>query len=321
MIACISLGSTEGVAAPRLHFVRSIGNPWPEGESHWMGFVAFKGDGSAVASDGVGTGGNEGAIWSFPEGTPLRLLPHNPWAISRDFKYYAWADGYGEVESGKTLLAFPDNEWAIFTFSSDSRYVIHTRPVNRSGEPTIQVTELATGAEVSRFETHHGFALAVSPDNRTVASGHWDIVALWDMFTGRRIAVLRGMNRYVESLGFSDDGRLLAAGSDLGTLQLWDVARRSRIWSVEIPGLDVSNPAFSPDGSLIAVGVYGTGTVWLIDAGSGAIIDHAKISDLGCGAVAFSPDGRFLITPSTGGLIKRPPDRGGTIRVFEVTPR
>jgi WD40 repeat protein len=97
------------------------------------------------------------------------------------------------------------------------------------------------------------------------------------------------------------------------------VNRKTRIQSLDMEGGQVSEPKFSPDARLVAVGIYGTGTVWLIDVGSGKIIDHQKVSDLGCGSVAFSPDGRFLITPSTGGLIKWPYDRGGTIRVFKVS--
>jgi hypothetical protein len=58
-----------------------------------------------------------------------------------------------------------------------------------------------------------------------------------------------------------------------------------------------------------------------VDVRSGKIIDHAKVSDLGCGSVAFSPDGRYLIVPSTGGLVTWPYDRGGTIRVFKVVAR
>ncbi len=92
MVASL-LGGAQAMATPELRFIKSIGSPWPEGEWHWMGFVAFKGDGTAVASDGVGTKGTEGAIWSFPQGTQLLLLPHGPWAISRDSKYYAWARG------------------------------------------------------------------------------------------------------------------------------------------------------------------------------------------------------------------------------------
>jgi WD40 repeat protein len=119
-------------------------------------------------------------------------------------------------------------------------------------------------------------------------------------------------------MSFSRDGRLLAAGTDIGALQIWDVHRRKRIQSLSIGGLDVSTPAFSPDGSLLAVGIYGTGTVWLIEVATRKIIDRQQVSDLGCGSVAFSPDGRYLIAPSTGGLIRWPYDRGGTIRVFRI---
>ena len=58
----------------------------------------------------------------------------------------------------------------------------------------------------------------------------------------------------------------------------------------------------------------------LDEVSTGKILDQQKVSALGCGSVAFSPDGRFLIAPSTGGLIKWPYDHAGTIRVFKVTP-
>jgi WD40 repeat protein len=160
--------------------------------------------------------------------------------------------------------------------------------------------------------------MAISPDGMTLATGHWNVVKLWNMNTGQRVAVLRGFGRYVVGLSFSKDGSLLATGTDFGELQIWDMGRRTKLRSLHIDGGVVSDPAFSPDGRLVAVGVYGTGTVWLIDVSTGKIVDHQKVSDLGCGSIAFSPDGRFLITPSTGGLITWPYDQGGTIRLFEV---
>ena len=80
---------------------------------------------------------------------------------------------------------------------------------------------------------------------------------------------------------------------------------------------DVESPSCSGEGRR-SNGIYCTGTVWLIEVATGKIIDRQQVSDLGCGSVAFSPDGRYLVAPSNGGLIKWPYDRGGTIRVFRI---
>jgi WD40 repeat protein len=203
-------------------------------------------------------------------------------------------------------------------FSPDSRYVAESLPDQRIHSTHIRVVELASGKQVTAFGKHGSFAMAISPDGATLASGHWDAVTLWNMLSGEQEATLHGFGRYVYGLAFSKDGNLLAAGTDVGSLQIWDMRTKTRLHSIEIGGNFVSQPAFSPDGQLVAVGIYGTGTVWLIDVHSGKVVDQQRVSELGCGSVAFSPDGRFLITPSTGGIVTWPYDRGGTIRVFKV---
>lgn len=309
--------------SPALKFEKEIGVGWQADKFGWMSFVSFSPDGTMVASDGStapdDVSGNL-TLWSFPEGRLIKRLPVRPAAISSDWKYYASYHSVGEMETGKPLISLGDDVYAVHAFSPDSRYVAESaRAKDALGIPTIRVVELPSGKQVSAFGKHDAFSIAISPDGATLASGHWDVVTLWNMLSGKRLAVLRGFGRYVKGLSFSKDGRLLAAGTDFGGVQIWDVRNRKRLQSLDIGGGEVSEPAFSPDGRLAAVGIYGTGTVWLIDVHSGKIIDHQKVSDLGCGSAAFSPDGRFVITPSTGGLIKWPYDRGGTIRVFEVT--
>jgi hypothetical protein len=181
--------------------------------------------------------------------------------------------------------------------------------------------ELSSQKRVSTFGRYAAQSLAISPDETTLASGYWDEVILWNMLTGTRIGSLKGFGHYVCAISFSKDGKYLAAGTDLGDLQIWDVPSQKRISSIHLDGLFVSEPAFSPDGTTVAVGIYGTGTVWLVDSNSGKLLDHRKTSDLGCGSVAFSPDGNYLIAPSTGGIVTWPYDRGGTIRVFKVRSR
>jgi WD40 repeat protein len=307
-----------------LKFVKQIGVGWPPGKFAWMSFVSFSPDGTMVASDGPATPDDVSGdltLWSFPEGRLIKRLPvpPGPVAISSDWKYYATYNGIVKMETGKPLISLGNDVDASHAFSPDNRYVAAWTSGQGIHDSHIRVLELASGKQVSAFGKHNAFSLAMSPDGVTLASGHWDVVTLWNMVTGKRLAVLRGFGRYVVGLSFSKDGKLLAAATDSGGLQIWDVHRHTRVHSLDIGGGDVSDPAFSPDGRRVALGIYGTGTVWLIDVGTGKIIDRQKVSDLGCGSVAFSPDGHFLITPSTGGLITWPYDRGGTIRVFSVS--
>jgi WD40 repeat protein len=266
---------------PVLQFVKQIG----VGGGAWMSLVAFSPDGTMVASNGPAAEGDMSGdltVWNFADGRLLKRLPGQVYSLSRDWKYYAtW-------------------RMAGNSFVTDFRSVETGQPITPPPK-----NELTAGGEIS-------------PDGTVLAKGHWDLIGLRNAKTGKRLAVLRGFGRYVTGIAFSKNGRLLAAGTDYGDLQIWDVRRHRRLHSLHIDGGYVSEPAFSPDGRLVAVGIYGTGTVWVVDTRTGKLVDQQKVSDLGCGSVAFSPDGRYLITPSTGGLITWPYDEGGTIRVFRV---
>jgi WD40 repeat protein len=304
--------------------LKQIGIGWDTDKWAWMGFVAFNDKGNVIASDGATSPkdvSGELSFWSFPEGLFIRKLPIRPTAISDNFKYYADERSVGEIATGKKLVSPGKETFATFSFSQDGQYVAESTSKNGASASKIRVLELPTLRPVSAFSRTYPQSLAFSPDGVTLASGHWDAVVLWDTHSGKSVGMLNGFGRYVRGLAFSKDGALIAAGTDTGDVQVWDVRHRKRISSTDLGGGVVSNPAFNQDGTFVAVGVYGTGTVWLIASATGRVLDHRKISDLGCGSVAFSPDGKFLITPSTGGLITWPYDRGGTIRVFRVNSR
>jgi WD40 repeat protein len=304
-----------------LQFMKKIGGDDPDASLNWMSYVAFNQTGTMVVADGQPASGHSSSgmnIWSFPAGKLIKFLPFNHADLSRNWKYYADFHGVGETSTGRKLIYLGSKTYATHAFSPDSRYVAESVQHGANLPNPITITRLADGKQISAFGRHYARAIAIGPDNRTLASGYWDTVVLWDMFTGKRMAVLRGIGQYVDNLSFSRNGGLLGIGADTGGLQIWDLRHKRRIASIKLGGSDVSAPSFSPNGKLVAAGTYRSGTVWLIDISKERILDHWKVSDLGCGSAAFSPDGRYLITPSTGGLITWPYDYGGTIRVFKV---
>ncbi len=305
-------------SASVLRPVKKIGFGWND-KWGWMGFVSFSPDGTKVASDGPATPGDASGdltVWSFPRGKLLKHLPGQPQAMSPDWRYYADKSGIRDTRNGAPVIAMPNPGYALHAFSTGDAYVAVAQDEAKPGA-RIAIFALKGGKPVTAFATHAAYALAFSPGGARLASGGWDTVTFWNPRTGSRLGALHGFGRYVSGIAFSPDGKLLAVATDWGTLQIWDLRHRKRLYAV---ALDGAYPAlaFSPNGRLVAAGVYGTGTVWLIDVRSGKVLDHKKVSDLGCGAVAFSPDGRYLITPSTGGLITWPLDVGGTIRVFRI---
>ena len=81
----------------------------------------------------------------------------------------------------------------------------------------------------------------MSPDGTTLAVAHQRTdntsalygaaeVRIWDVATGKMTHTLFGHINRVNGLAFSPDGRLLAVGLRDGTVALWDVAARRRLF-------------------------------------------------------------------------------------------
>ncbi|PSB54611.1 serine/threonine protein kinase, partial [filamentous cyanobacterium CCP1] len=148
------------------------------------------------------------------------------------------------------------------------------------------------------------WAVTLSPDGETVASGSYDAtIKLWDAETGELRRTLLGHSDAVRSLVMSPDGQTLASGSSDATIKLWDMEtgelRRTLsghsgpIWSV----------AISSDGRVLASGSY-DGTVRVWDLESGTLIYTLPEHYDSVWSVAISPDGQTVVSGSYDGTAK-----------------
>jgi WD40 repeat protein len=161
---------------------------------------------------------------------------------------------------------------------------------------------LDQSADFDAYTRHHGevWALALSPDGATVASGGRDwTVRLWDPDTGRERAVLRDHQTIVAALAFRPDGRVIASGSleAQDNVRLWEPATSRLIKTLSGHTGPVRSVTFSSDGGMLAsAGSDRTVRLWV--GATGALRAVLTGHDDVIRQVAFSPDGLTLASAS-----------------------
>ncbi len=161
-------------------------------------------------------------------------------------------------------------------------------------------------------------AIAFSPDGKTLATADIDngLVYFWDL-TDPRIPIkttIPSENNGIWSLAYSPDGKSLFEGAIFNTeprgkpsiktglppeIWVWDVSQRPYIRKAAIGQnrLCIWSIVVSPDGSNIA---YGDGeVVRVIDLKSTREVTTFKKHTKNVRSVAYTPDGRYLLSGST----------------------
>ncbi|MFM6925937.1 MAG: caspase family protein [Ferruginibacter sp.] len=91
--------------------------------------------------------------------------------------------------------------------------------------------------------------IAISSDNRLLASGSWDkTVKIWDIASGKELKTLGNYPSWIRSVAFSPDGKLLVTGANK-ELRVNDLSAGGReIFKQAVHTNDIDALAFSADG-------------------------------------------------------------------------
>ncbi len=155
------------------------------------------------------------------------------------------------------------------------------------------------------------FALAVSPDGKSIVTGSGDQTAkVWDVTTGKERYTLGKQSEGVISVAFSPDGKLFFTGDKFfytakwnGTVKLWNAATGKEIRTLFKPDKQVAYVVFSSDGKQIVIAGKDK-TAKIYDIATGKFLLTLKGQTQPVIAAAFSPDGKFLVTEYGNGTAK-----------------
>jgi WD40 repeat protein len=306
---------------------------------HLIGTVAFSPDGTTLLTGGMRPpldiqialdlirsrqlSPGEARCWDVVTGKDrdLRLVHSKPVlsaAFSPDGKQCLlgsaiWGDDKSgearlwDIGTGRLLAQVPHgNNLGIpaVAFSPDGRTYL-----TGGKDKQAWLWDAATGERLRSF-THIDVvrAVAYSPrDGRTVVTGSDDETAqLWDAETGEKRGLPLIHHAAVTSVAFSPDGKHVLTGCQDNLARLWDPDTRKIVRTFAHHGW-VLSAVFSPDGRLVLTGsLDGTARLWDRATGLpvGPPVRHDKAAFLGLElnwvpAVAFSPDGRTLVTGGT----------------------
>jgi WD40 repeat protein len=256
---------------------------------------------------------------------------------SGDFTARLW-----ETATGREIRDLEGHSGSIgsIAFSPDGQFIL-----TGSEDKTARIWNAKTGEEIRQFQGHSEDvrSVAFSHDGRFILTGSWDGTSrLWNAVTGDEIRQFRGHSAAVLSVAFSLDGKSVLTGGEDNTARLWDALTGNETRRFEGHSESIISVAVSPDGRSILTGSEdGSARLWL--SATGKEIQQfrgrrtarewdAWLRDLATGkknvqhrlypgailSVAFSQDGRFIVTGNYDGTAQlRDAVTGREINSFE----
>lgn len=243
--------------------------------------VAYRPDGKRIVSGGEGhddRAPTQLKVWDAETGAELRSLNGHAGGVH----------GVGYSPDGKHIV------------SGGGHFLA-------PGE--LKVWDADTGIEILALTGHTDSvtSVAYSPDGKHFVSASADgTLKVWDAGRGAEVRSLKGHGCFVSCVAYDPSGKCIVSGDVNGTLRIWNAATGAEVHSFIGHTNQVNCVSYSPDGKRIVSGTGDRGTpgpgmagaltVW--DAATGAEILSLKGHTLRVSGVAYSPDGKRIVSAS-----------------------
>jgi WD40 repeat protein len=200
-----------------------------------------------------------------PNGATLATGEGNPWGGPGTAKIW-------DLSTGKLLSKFalssemgdPQGDWTIFGVSFNPEGITLVT-MSENGQVVFWDVEKQTKYKVVTGVAGMGYGVSFSPDGKLLAvfgsaihnSDEGSDLRLLDVETGKILVRLEGQEVKENSVAFSSIAfspieQVLVSTRWDGTVRLWDVETGKAAADLKVSG--ASDVAFSPDGTLIAIG-------------------------------------------------------------------
>jgi WD40 repeat protein len=196
-----------------------------------------------------------------------------------------------KFDGAQSALALSrDGKWIAFSSRGSIGKVVSTETLevkyDLKGPPR-------AGAGAMAFSPDGGFLVAAAAN---ALAGNPDI-RVWSMKTGKLEGELKGHTRGVGEVVFDPKRSILYSAGGDETIRVWDVAKREQIRKID--SKHVGLLALSPDGKLLASARSWHPIVCLWNAETGKLVKTLDDCGGGLNTLAFSPNGKKLLTGST----------------------
>jgi WD40 repeat protein len=258
------------------------------GHTSFVSTLAFTPDGKTLASSG-----DDSTIILWDLSSVLNATTEAEGPISQVLREHTEAVNRVVFSSDGKILASASNDGTIILWDAATRKPLG--PPLRGYGGVISDLAFTSDGKILASDSGNGIVLLWDVSEALHTSGDVDHAAPRE---------LRGNIKYVSTIAFSPDGKILASGGDDSTIILWDVPTGQPIGRPLKGHTDWAETiAFSPDGKILASGSSDT-NLMLWNVATGQSVKQLMNEYHGAvESVVFSPDGKLLASGQGDGVI------------------